>query len=542
MTTKDKRVALLSVYDKTGIVEFARELVGMDWQIIASGGTAKKLIENGVMVKDVAELVGGQAILGHRVVTLSREVHAGLLAQDTPQDRAELQKIGVPWIDLLCDDLYPLEEEVGKPGSTRESVIEKTDIGGPTMLRSAAKGRRIVICDSMDRMKVIDWLKSGEPDAKSFINKLAAKAEKIVAEYALTSARYHGEGKYDGLIGEQVSTCSYGENAWQTPAALFKSKNGDALSLSEFKLLAGNPPSYNNFCDLDRLLQTLTHIAAGFDLNAQVLGGQIPLIAVGGKHGNPCGAAMGKEPGKALENMLRGDRRAIFGGLVMVNFPVNEPEAETLLSYLMPADQRRLLDGIIAPSFSEAAVAMLKRKGDKCRFLANPALQNVNKDSLDKNMRLRYVRGGFLRQPNYTFVLDWNNPDLEKIGKISGGQISDLILAWAIGSTSNSNTITLTKNSYLIGNGVGQQDRVGGCELAIKRARDAGHETTGAAAYSDSFFPFVDGPQVLAKAGVSAVLTSSGSVKDGEIKKFCAENNLGLVMVPDKLGRGFFGH
>ena len=542
MTTKDKRVALLSVYDKTGIVEFARELVGMDWQIIASGGTAKKLIENGVMVKDVAELVGGQAILGHRVVTLSREVHAGLLAQDTPQDRAELQKIGVPWIDLLCDDLYPLEEEVGKPGSTRESVIEKTDIGGPTMLRSAAKGRRIVICDSMDRMKVIDWLKSGEPDAKSFINKLAAKAEKIVAEYALTSARYHGEGKYDGLIGEQVSTCSYGENAWQTPAALFKSKNGDALSLSEFKLLAGNPPSYNNFCDLDRLLQTLTHIAAGFDLNAQVLGGQIPLIAVGGKHGNPCGAAMGKEPGKALENMLRGDRRAIFGGLVMVNFPVNEPEAETLLSYLMPADQRRLLDGIIAPSFSEAAVAMLKRKGDKCRFLANPALQNVNKDSLDKNMRLRYVRGGFLRQPNYTFVLDWNNPDLEKIGKISGGQISDLILAWAIGSTSNSNTVTLTKNGYLIGNGVGQQDRVGGCELAIKRARDAGHETTGAAAYSDSFFPFVDGPQVLAKAGVSAVLTSSGSVKDGEIKKFCAENNLGLVMVPDKLGRGFFGH
>ena len=542
MTTKDKRVALLSVYDKTGIVEFARELVGMDWQIIASGGTAKKLIENGVMVKDVAELVGGQAILGHRVVTLSREVHAGLLAQDTPQDRAELQKIGVPWIDLLCDDLYPLEEEVGKPGSTRESVIEKTDIGGPTMLRSAAKGRRIVICDSTDRMKVIDWLKSGEPDAKSFINKLAAKAEKIVAEYALTSARYHGEGKYDGLIGEQVSTCSYGENAWQTPAALFKSKNGDALSLSEFKLLAGNPPSYNNFCDLDRLLQTLTHIAAGFDLNAQVLGEQIPLIAVGGKHGNPCGAAMGKEPGKVLENMLRGDPRAIFGGLVMVNFPVNEPEAETLLSYLMPADQRRLLDGIIAPSFSEAAVAMLKRKGDKCRFLANPALQNVNKDSLDKNMRLRYVRGGFLRQPNYTFVLDWNNPDLEKIGKISGGQISDLILAWAIGSTSNSNTVTLTKNGYLIGNGVGQQDRVGGCELAIKRARDAGHETTGAAAYSDSFFPFVDGPQVLAKAGVSAVLTSSGSVKDGEIKKFCAENNLGLVMVPDKLGRGFFGH
>ena len=226
----------------------------------------------------------------------------------------------------------------------------------------------------------------------------------------------------------------------------------------------------------------------------------------------------------------------------MVNFPVNEPEAETLLSYLMPADQRRLLDGIIAPSFSEAAVAMLKRKGDKCRFLANPALQNVNKDSLDKNMRLRYVRGGFLRQPNYTFVLDWNNPDLEKIGKISGGQISDLILAWAIGSTSNSNTVTLTKNSYLIGNGVGQQDRVGGCELAIKRARDAGHETTGAAAYSDSFFPFADGPEVLAKAGVSAVLTSSGSVKDGEIKKFCAENNLGLVMVPDKLGRGFFGH
>ena len=211
-----KKTALISVYNKQGIVEFAKELVALGFDILASGGTAKELSSAGIKVTDTATLVGG-AILGHRVVTLSREIHAGLLARDNEEDRAELKKLNIPWIDLVCVDLYPLEEEIGKLGNweigsakARDAVIEKTDIGGPTMIRSAAKGRRIVVCDLADRQAVISWLKNGETNRENFISSLVAKAEFIVADYCLTSARYHSAGKFDGLLGGQIAECKYG--------------------------------------------------------------------------------------------------------------------------------------------------------------------------------------------------------------------------------------------------------------------------------------------------------------------------------------------
>lgn len=183
--------ALLSVYDKTGVVEFAKRLTDWGWKIIASGGTAKKLSEAGIAVRDVAELVGGGPILGHRVVTLSREVHAGLLAQDTAEDREELKQLGIPFIDLVYVTLYPLVEEMGKADATLESVTEKTDIGGPTMLRSAAKGRRLVISCSQDIERVLEHLEEhgGKPAADTdLLRGLAHKAERLVAGYALASA------------------------------------------------------------------------------------------------------------------------------------------------------------------------------------------------------------------------------------------------------------------------------------------------------------------------------------------------------------------
>lgn len=186
-----KRAALLSVYNKTGIVEFAQGLVELDWAIYASGGTAKALLDAGVPVTDVAELVGGGAILDHRVVTLSREVHAGLLARPTvKRDMDEIESLGIPFIDLVCVDLYPLAEEISKEGSTPESVNEKTDIGGPAMLRSAAKGRRIVIAESSQRQKVLDWLRASEPNADKIRRRLAQIAEIVAGDYSLRSARY----------------------------------------------------------------------------------------------------------------------------------------------------------------------------------------------------------------------------------------------------------------------------------------------------------------------------------------------------------------
>lgn len=338
------------------------------------------------------------------------------------------------------------------------------------------------------------------------------------------------DGKYDARFsGIRIATCKYGENAWQTPASLYSTGTHDPLALDKFVVVEGTPPSYNNWVDLDRLLQTASHIAGGYTVNE----GVGTAIAVGVKHGNSCGAATGQDRAEVLKKMMAGDPLAIFGGLVMVNFEVTEDLCEVLAG--------KMLDGIIAPAFTAGAIAMLRRKGDKCRFIVNPALIELS-DNLDRAPRFRYVRGGFLVQPNYTFIPDFDRGEIVKHGKATLVQERDMMLAWAIGSTSNSNTITLVKNEQLIGNGVGQQDRVGAAQLAIARARRSGHEVAGAVAYSDSFFPFPDGPQALIDAGVTAIFSLSGSVRDQATIDVCAKHGVVLYMVPDQMGRGFFGH
>ena len=276
-----KRNALISVYHKDGIIPFAKELIDLGFKIYASGGTAKHLGEANVEVTDVASLVGGNAILGHRVVTLSRQIHAGLLSRDIEEDIKELADLNIPRLDLVCVDLYPLETEIAKVGSTKESVINQTDIGGPTMIRSGIKGGRIVICDPNDRQSVIDWLKNGEQDS-SFVEKLGAKGEFVISKYCMASANYLSNKKYEGIFGEQIAVCKYGENAYQTPAGLYSSETSDPLSLDKFIVTEGSLPSYNNYCDIDRMLQTITHIAGTFSVNRN----KTPLIAIGAKHGN----------------------------------------------------------------------------------------------------------------------------------------------------------------------------------------------------------------------------------------------------------------
>jgi phosphoribosylaminoimidazolecarboxamide formyltransferase/IMP cyclohydrolase len=530
----NEKNALISVYDKNGIEDFASELVKLGWTLWASGGTAKRLEAAKIPVKDVAELVGGEAILGHRVVTLSREIYAGLLATDSPEDSKELKQLNIPRIDLVCVDLYPLQSEIRREGSSEASVIEQTDIGGPTLLRAAAKGRRIVISKPEQRTKVIEWLKKDKPEEDHFLRHLAATAEAVVARYALASAHYHSRGGYDGEITMLAGKAAYGENPWQQRAALYGQNPTGELSLVFFKLIQGSAPSYNNYADIDRLLQTITHIAAGWDVNF----GTVPAIAVGGKHGNACGASVHDDPAEVLKQMLEGDLRAIFGGLVMVNFEIDADLAEILLLHKVDKG-RRLLDAVIAPSVTNEALELLKRKKDKCRILVNPALAKLTKDSLDTSVRTRYVRGGKLIQQNYTYILDLGSSSVEKNGTAND---KDIVLAWAVGSTSNSNTITLVKDGHLIGNGVGQQDRVGAAELAVKRATDAGHSVKGASAYSDSFFPFPDGPQALADNGVVSILSSSGSVGDTVVKEAMKKAGVALYLVPDKEARGFYAH
>ena len=330
-------------------------------------------------------------------------------------------------------------------------------------------------------------------------------------------------------------SCLYGENPWQKLARLLTFNTGDPLAIDKFRVVEGKDPSYNNIVDVERLLQTVTHIAAAFEEN----GLKVPTIAVGVKHGNACGASVGTVRNNltnraVLDQMMSGDKEAVFGGLVMTNFYLGADEAEHLSA--------KKLDGVIAPELSPEAIERLRRKGNKCRFMVNPALGSLDIRSLDKAERFRYVRGGKLVQPNYTYVLDMEH-DVTCYGpKITAEQLEDALLACAIGSTSNSNTITLVKNGQLIANGVGQQSRVVAAEVALLRADLSGHNMGDSVAYSDSFFPFPDGPEILINAGVKVILTSSGSINDQQTIDLCQKRGVSLLMVPDKLGRGFFGH
>lgn len=530
--------ALLSVYHKDGIVDFAQELIQLGWEIVASGGTAKALSEAGISVVDVADFVGGSPILGHRVATLSRKIHAALLSRDIPEDNEELAKLGIPRIDLVCVDLYPLEKEIEDTGATHESVIEQTDIGGPTLLRSAAKGGRIVICDPVDREKVVNWLKEGKPQKQEFILALAAKAESLVARYCLISATYLSKESTTGFIGEKANDCKYGENPWQESAALYSTNSDDPLAIHNFEQVAGADPGYVNFCDIDRLLQTITHIAAGFETNFN----EKPLIAVACKHGNPIGAAIGDDSLEVLKKMTDGDPLSIFGGFVITNFSIGEEEAEVLRTYNTGDGPKRLLDGVIAPSLQEKAIVQLQRKKGACKLLANPALKDLGISTLDAKLRFRHVRGGFLQQPNYEFLLRLSDPEISNLDELTSDQKRNLILAWAIGSTSNSNTITLVRDGHLIGNGVAQPARVHAAELAVHRAITLNHVVKGSIAYSDSFFPFPDGPKVLAGVGVEVIFASSGSIRDKDVITYCKKQGVILCLYPDRLGRGFFNH
>jgi phosphoribosylaminoimidazolecarboxamide formyltransferase/IMP cyclohydrolase len=535
-----KKIAFLSVYHKEGIDLFAKDLIDQGFEIMSSSGTYNYLKERDIEAVDLATLVG-KPILGHRVVTLSREFYAMLLSRiDNKEDIDELRALHLSPISLVYCDMYPLKKEIEK--------VEKTDIGGPTMLRAAAKGGRIVICDEEDKEKVIKWLKNDMPEAENFKRELAGKVELTVAKYCMDSAGYLSKGKYKGIFGTHESDNCYGENAYQAPSSVYET-NKSNFSPDKFKLLTETMLSYNNFCDRDKILQMITHISAGFELN---LGKRAPYIAIAVKHGNACGVGLGAKPQDALEKMIEGDVRAIHGGSIFTNFKIDEEESETLLHYSMQPEARRLLDTVTAPDFSNGAVEILARKKGKCRIVVNSNLANIAPDDLDKTERVRFIRDGFLTQPNYTFIPNLKEANVEGDKEILTKEniVADLILAWAIGCTSNSNTITIVRDGKLLGNGVGQQDRVGAAKLAISRADDASEslglsgkaDLAGAVVYSDSFFPFPDGPKALIDRGIKIIFATSGSVNDKEVIEACRKQGATLVMFPDKIARGFAWH
>ena len=540
--SKQAGSALISVYDKTGIEAIARDLIGLGiTHIYASAGTARVLHKAKISATDVAELSGRKPMVGHQVVTLTPEVHAGLMAR-TAEHREEVTEAGFPLFDVVIVDLYPLNKTIAQPNVTEEEVVDKTDVGGVAILRAAAKGRRVVV-SSMDQWpEVLRWLKAGQPDGKAFRRMLAFRAEFAAAAYSMASAQYLGGMEMHGFLGLKAAGLSYGENHWQGGTAVYmRPDSTNPLAFSRYEQLSGPELGYNNAVEFaERMTQTITHIAAGFEHNF----GEVPAIAIGVKHGNVCGASYSQDRAEAIRKMLEGDERAIFGGSVMFNFELDQKLADLLVSHHMAEGTKRLLDVVVAASATKEAQKILSNR-KKLRLLVNPALAKLGMNSLDTAQRFRYIPDGVVTQDNYTFVPHLKrDADIQVGGRVSAKQQHDLVLAWAVGSTSNSNTITLVKNGMVIGNGVGQQDRVGAAELAITRARGAGHESLeGAVAYSDSFFPFPDGPTTLISQGVRVILTSSGSVNDQKVFKGLSKTEVQSVLtLPDKVARGFFGH
>jgi phosphoribosylaminoimidazolecarboxamide formyltransferase/IMP cyclohydrolase len=571
----DQKTALISVYNKEGIADFARGLVKLGWRIIASGGTARHLKEEGIEVTDVAEIVGGGAILGHRVVTLSREVHAGLLARDIPEDREELRRLGIPWIDLVCCDLYPIKEAINKPGATIESVVEMTDIGGPTLIRAAAKGDRIVICDPRDRQVVLDVLESEyEPTKwKCMIQVLRAKAEAVVTGYCMESAIFHGSmlisnqtGEYSGMMGRGGRDLKYGENPYQK-AGIYRTgeANDDPLALPNFKVLSGNP-GFVNLTGVDRGLRVLCRMAEAFRRKGDSLtippNGDVvnvlPYIAIATKHGNPCGAAVNfTDPLEAMLDALMGNPQAVLGAEIITNFRIDDGVADLL--FRVPEEYQKVagrkkwgVHVITAPGFSGEAKELLG-KFEGRSLLANPALY---KPTMPSGRIMRPVRGGFILQdyPGFVFGLDevsrWAFPGIDSGAPVDDHELTDLIIAWAVAWSANSNSVAIASAGKLIGLGAGQQDRRECCILAVQRAIDAGHDLSGSFFASDGFFPFAEkkdeeslpeGPQILSDAGCIGGIVPEGGRRLEEVMDFFHRAQMRVAFLPPEY-RGFSQH
>jgi phosphoribosylaminoimidazolecarboxamide formyltransferase/IMP cyclohydrolase len=532
--------ALLSVFNKDGITEFAEALVKHGYTIYASGGTARHLSEAGIDVQDVAETIGGGAILDHRVVTISREIAGGLLA-DKEKHITELEELGFPFLDLVCCDLYPLEDAINDEKSSEADVVAKIDVGGPTMISSGAKGERIVVCSHEDRDRVVTWLNENKPEETSFLRELRAKAFWTIAKYRGLAAEYFSNGKYKGIFGELHTQLKYGENPQQKEAGFYVTDPNDPWGLHQFnKVDSEGGTGFVNLTDSGRLVNLYRDIKRGLRANVS-LAGDAHVIALGGKHGNPCGGSIAATAKEAIEKMIMGDARALFGGSVLVDVYIDEELATVLLK--TGTDRKNYFNVIIAKGFSDEAKEMLKMKKKACHLFELAALEQAD-EQLDypEPKRIVQVPGGFLLQDPNMFVLDFSSDETEAHGDVTDQHKLDMLLGWAVMKNSNSNTICLVKDGQLIGNGVGQQDRVSAAELAIKKAVDAGHDITGAVAGSDSFFPFPDGPEALIAAGVVGIFSTSGSIRDGETVAVCEKNNVSIVFVSDRVGRSFAAH
>lgn len=497
---------LISVSDKRGVVEFARGLRELGWEVIATGGTMKLLCDSGVEVLNISEVTGFPEICDGRVKTLHPKVHGGLLARrDDPEHLRALKENGIGFIDMVCVNLYPFRETIAKPGVKMEDAIENIDIGGPSMLRSAAKNWAdvTVVCDPDDYAQILSEIRvSGNTDRATRL-KLSAKAYTHTAQYdAMIAAYMRAQAGLDEklfLEFDLVQSLRYGENPHQS-AKFYREGERTPYSLAFARQLNGKELSYNNIQDANAALC----IVREFD---------VP-FCVGLKHMNPCGAAVGADVADAWTKAYEADKVSIFGGIVATNRTVTREAAELMKPVF--------LEIIMAPKFDEGALEVLCAK-------KNLRLLEVDMTP-DAGAPKQYVsvNGGLLVQELDVATKAVTADMCVTERKPTAAQLDDLNFGWRIVKHVKSNAIVVVKEGRTLGVGAGQMNRIGSAEIALKQARAAGF-TEGLVLASDGFFPFDDCVTLAAEYGVAAIVQPGGSVRDEEsVKK---ANELGIAML-----------
>ncbi len=497
--------ALLSVYDKTGVVELAAALVELGWELVSSGGTARAIVGAGLPVVPVEDVTGSPEMLGHRVVTLHPALHAGILAdRSDPSHVADLQRFGITPIDLVVSNLYPFRSDPS---------VEMIDIGGPAMVRAAAKnhGSVAVVVDPGDYRPVVDELRESGSLSAGTRRRLARTAFAHTAAYdAAIVGWFDAVGGEAGVAGtlpptihlalERAQELRYGENPQQAGAryrAMGTTSWWDGVVQHQ-----GLPLSYLNLYDADAAWG-LVH-----DLALLQAGTAVAIV----KHANPCGAAVAADVATAYQGALEGDEQAAFGGIVALGDVVDTATAER-----MAAGPQA--DVVIAPGYDDGVVEVLRARRKNTRVLSAPPPEA-------DPVQLRQVAGGFLGQDRPRVAT--GRADWRVVTKVTptDGQWGDAELAWRLCGHVTSNCVVLVEGGRAVGIGAGQQSRVGAAEIATARARG---RAAGGASATDGFYPFPDGVEAAAAAGVAVVVQPGGSVRDDEVS--AAADRLGLAMV-----------
>ena len=506
--------ALISVSDKRGIAPFAEGLIGLGWEIISTGGTATALRAAGIAVTTVEDVTGFPELLDGRVKTLHPAVHAALLARrDSPQHTAAIAGRGIVPIDLIAVNLYPFQTTIARPGVSFADAVENIDVGGPSMLRSAAKNHEFVlpVVDPVDYPKVLDMLRHGTvtPEAR---RDLAAKVFAHTAEYDAAIAgfltpREEGLPKRLGVSMERVQTLRYGENPTQR-AALYVTQ--EPRGMRDLTQRQGKELSFNNLLDVDAAMW------------AVACWSNRPACSVV-KHTTPCGIAVAASAVDAFRKARATDPLSAFGSVVALNTVVDRATAQAMSDLFIEA--------VVAPSFHEEALAVFAAK-KSLRVMELPVSRGTG--TLD----YKRVRGGFLVQDQFEFDPSDKEWAVATDRQPTEREWNDLRFAWAAVASVKSNAILLARDEMAVGIGAGQMSRVDAAYVAVHKARQAGHDPAGSVLASDGFFPFADGVEQAAAAGVSAIVQPGGSVRDAEVIE--AANRYGMAMV--MTGRREFRH